>query len=193
MLVSHTRFLDMPIMGLQTGKELAISDTPVIDKAALEIVAYKVDGPSLDIHPSYLRMEDIREISDVGIIIDSSDEFVARSDVISLSRLIDEDFSPVSMSVVDDTGSKLGKVQDIIIDTKTFRIEQLSVKLPFLQSFKNTELLIHRDQIVKIEDGQIVVASPSVTATESAPSPAYKNPFRSPPAPQPETIDQTRQ
>jgi uncharacterized protein YrrD len=180
MLLAGSRLLNAPIMGLQTGSELARMREPVINPATLEIVAYIVEGPLLDKKPSLLRIADVREFSDIGVIVDSSDEFVAPEDVIKLEEIYKLHFSPVGMNVIDEKRHKLGKVDGYTIETGGFVIQQLSVKKPLLKSFNEPQLLIHRTQITEINNDAIVVHS-----REKKPAPVmqsvrsqYANPFR---------------
>lgn len=180
MLLAGSRLIDAPVLGLQTGSELARTTRPIIDPAKLEILAYELNGPLLDLHPSLLRIADVREFSDIGIIVDSSDEFVTPDDIIKLGEIYNLHFDVMGMHVIDEKRRKLGKVTSYTIDTTGFLIQQLSVKRPFLKSFNDTELLIHRSQITEINDNAIVVHSqakipePVVSSVRSA----YVNPFR---------------
>ncbi|MDB5187081.1 MAG: hypothetical protein JWM07_553 [Candidatus Saccharibacteria bacterium] len=167
-------------MGLQTGSELARTSRAIIDPKNLEIVAYELVGPLLDQNPSLLRVADVREFSDIGLIVDSSDEFVAVDDIIKLKEVYDLHFTPVGMSVIDEKREKLGKVDSYTIETGAFLIQQLLVRRPLLKSLNDAQLLIHRTQITEINDTAIVVHSQA-----EIPEPAleamrhgYTNPFR---------------
>ena len=74
MLLPSTRFIDTPVMSLQTGSELGRTVRPIINPRELSIVAFELHGINLDYDPSLLRINDIREIGPMGMIIDSSDE-----------------------------------------------------------------------------------------------------------------------
>lgn len=167
-------------MGLQTGSELARTNKAIIDPKTLEIVAYELEGPLLDQHPSLLRIADVREFSDIGLIVDSSDEFVAVDDIIKLKNVYDLGFTPVGMTVIDEKRHKLGKVDSYTIETGAFLIQQLVVKRPFFKSLNDAHLLIHRTQITEINNNEIIVHSQA-----EIPEPAleamrhgYTNPFR---------------
>ena len=178
-------------MGLQTGAELARTQTAIISPSTLAIVAYVVEGPNLDHDPSLLLVKDIREMGDVGMIIDSSDEFVSDEDVIKLKPLYDLGFTVVDKQVLDEKRRKLGKVTDYVVDADSFVIQQLNVKRPLLKSLNDAELVIHRSQIVEVNDTEIIVKMTDIKATavvQRATTRAYVNPFRHS-NPQPETID----
>ena len=183
MLISGDRLLDAPVLGLQTGGELARTKNAVIDPSNLKVLAYELSGPLLDSNPSLLRIVDVREISDIGLIVDSSDEFVGLDDVIKLSEVFKLHFQLLGMSVIDEKGSKLGKVHGYTLSTSDFLVHQLSVKRPLLKSLSDTELLIHRSQITEINNKAIIISSdvempePLLESVRSS----YVNPFRTKP------------
>ena len=193
MILLESTLNDIPIMGVQTGSELAQLSTAIIDPATLSIVAYVVSGRLLTHHPSYLRIADIRELSDIGVIIDSIDEFIEPGDVIKIDEIVRLQFALKDMRVRDEKGTNLGKVVDFTIDTGSFYIQQLTVRRPLMRSLTDTELLVHRTQIIEINDKAIVVHSqakvPEPERTEVVGS--YVNPFRKPDSVT-DTIDQAQ-
>jgi len=180
MLVLGSKLNNIPIMGLQTGTKLASTKTPIIDPSNLKILAYEVEGPLLVDNPSYIRIADIRELSDIGMIIDSNEEFIALDDVIAIKKICELNFNLIGLLVVDDSKRKLGKVNDFIVDTSSFVIQQLSVKRGVIKSLSETDLLIHRSQILEINDYQIIVKSPTkkLESIEKIKELTYLNPFR---------------
>lgn len=180
MLITGSRLINAPVMGLQTGSELARTRKAVIDPKTLEIVAYELEGHLLDQHPSLLRIADVREFSDIGLIVDSSDEFVGLDDIIKLKEIYELNFTPIGMPVIDEKRHKLGKVDSYTIETGAFFIQQLLVKRPLLKSLNDTQLLIHRTQITEINNNEIIVHSqaeipePAIEAMRHG----YTNPFR---------------
>ena len=192
MLLPSTRFIDTPVMSLQTGSELGRTVRPIINPRELSIVAFELHGINLDFDPSLLRINDIREIGPMGIIIDSSDELISVSDVIKIKEIYELNFELVGLKVIDDKKRNVGKVTGFTLDASSFFIQQLQVKRPLLKSFGDTEFLIHRSQVVKITDDYLVVKSPDIRHKEAVAEPTgqmFENPFRKPAQPAPETID----
>lgn len=190
MLLTGSQLLHTPVMSLQTGTELAKTKEAIINPADLKIVAYEVEGPNLDQDPSLLLMSDVREFGDIGMIVDSSDEFVGSEDVIKLKPLYALHFTVVNKPVVDEHHKKIGKVEDYTVDVDSFVIQQLAVRRPLLQSLNDTELLVHRSQIVEINDDEIVIKSGELKQPEVVPQEGrhYVNPFRQT-SPQPESVE----
>ncbi len=190
MLLLGSQLIKTPVMGLQTGAELAKVSSPLIDPANLKLMAYILEGPLLSEHPSLILTNDIRELSSIGMIIDSSDEFVGLHDVVKIEELYNLGFKLVGMNVIDETKHKLGKIEDYSVDSESFVIQQLHIKRGIIKGLTETGLLVHRSQIVEINDKNIVVRS---TAKKVLPKVeveklSYTNPFRST-SPQPENSD----
>lgn len=192
MLIAGSRLIDAPVMGLQTGSELARTKRAIISPRTLEIVAYELSGPLLDIHPALLRIADVREFSNIGLIVDSSDEFVLPEDIIKLSEIYELQFELIGKDVRDTKKHRLGKVDGYTIETAGFVVQQLKVKRPLLRSLGDPELLIHRSQIKEITNTRIIVESELKTVEPVLKNvrDTYTNPFRKNPGTQPEHSDQ---
>lgn len=188
MLLPLDRLLQTAVMSLQTGAELARVKHILIDPRDLTIVAYELDGHNLDQHPSYLRPVDVRELSHLGFIVDSNEEFVGIDDVIRIKEVIDFGFDLMGLEVIDSNKKKLGKVTSFAIDSDSFSVQQLSVKRPLLKSFGETELLINRSQIIEVSDTTVKVTSTDTKEPATSPLREFSNPFRGTNV-QPEAID----
>lgn len=190
MLVPIRRFSDTPILSLQTGAQIAVLGDPIIDPRQLKITAFRVTGNKLDHAESVLHPEDIREISNVGIIVDSSDKLMSLEGLVRLQEIIDFGFILHGIRVVDDAGHKLGTVKDYAIDPESYFVQQIYVQPSLIRSLRVTTLTINRKQIISIDNRRIVVKSPSVKADEPLAqkvTESFRNPFRAPSPQQPES------
>lgn len=176
MLILGSKLIGIPIMGLQTGTKLALTKTAIINPSNLCIVAYEVAGPLLSIRPAYLRIADVRELSPVGLIIDGDDELIGKDDVIVIQKILDLNFNLIGMNVIDENKSKIGKIINYTVEAESFSIQQIMVKPNIIKSISKSELLIHRSQIVEINNSAIIVKSATVKPEQVKPS--YVNPFR---------------
>lgn len=181
MLILGKKLLGTPIISLQTGGRLAVTMKPIINPTNLKIIAYELEGPMLIERPAYIRIADIRELSNVGMIVDSIDEIVGQNDVISLQKICKLNFDLVNLTVFNKSKRKLGKINDFVVDTSSFVIQQLKVKNNFFNSFSQPELLIHRSQIIEINDKSVIVKDSVVKKTTKVQEPTpltFVNPFR---------------
>lgn len=183
MLILGSRLIEAPVMSLQTGTRLGQTTKPVIDPGTLRIIAYEVTGPLLTQNPSFLRTADIREYGRLGMIIDSNDELIGLEDVLEVEKYYKLGFPLVGMQVVDDMKRRVGKVDDYTLETGGYVIQQLNIAKGFFRGFNDTGSLIHRSQIVEINDKAIVVKSAinkSVSPVMENMRNEFVNPFRKP-------------
>ena len=182
MILLGSAVLNAEIFSIQTGGKGARTTRAIINPANLQIIAFEVSGPLIQQHPALMLLSDVRELSNMGFIVDDIDQFIAPTDVVRVNDVYQLKFDIIGKLVLDEKRHKLGKVIDFTIDTTQFLIMQLSVKRPLLRSFNDTEILVHRSQIIEINNDSIVVHSQA-----KAPEPelhevvgSYINPFRKP-------------
>lgn len=190
MLLTGSQLINTPVMSLQTGKELARAATAIINPHNLSVVAYKLEGQHLDHQPSYLRISDMRELGTLGMIVDSSDEFVEPDDIITDKHIYELEYTLEGKHVIDENKKTVGKVIDYVVDVESFVIQQLTVRRPLLKSFTHDELLVHRSQIVEVNDSAIIIkSSMSRVKAVAASGKQLVNPFRQAPQPGPVHIE----
>ena len=172
-------------MSLQIGDEIGRTSQPIIDPKQLKIIAYSLDGPLLNNQDeNTLMTEDIRELGQIGMIVDSSDTLVNPDDVIKVAETLKLNFSLIGLKVETKKGQHIGKVIDYTVDSSAFSVYQLIVKRPFLQGLNDPELTINRSQIVEIDDYKVIIKHDTETVkiepleSDASFAPNYINPFR---------------
>ena len=183
MLLFGSRLIDTPILSLQTGGSIGKTKKPIIDPAKLNIAAYYLHGPLVDkASANVLRIDEVRELSPVGMIIDSIDDLVDISDIVRLKKTADLNFELVGHKVVTKNGKRLGAVTDYTVDAGSFTVQQIIVRRPLMRSFNEPELTIHRSQILEIDDHKVIVKDEvkrvSTAAVKSGNMSSFVNPFR---------------
>ncbi len=123
MLIQSQQLVHTSVMSLQTGVEIATVKRVLIDPRDLTVVAYELAGRMLNESPSFLRTEDVREFGTLGFIVDSSDEFVGLDDVLRIRKVYDFEFDLIGLEVVEQKGTKLGKVQSYTTDAGSYSIQ----------------------------------------------------------------------
>lgn len=183
MLILHSKINQTPVMGLQTGSQLATIGEPIVNPANLQILAYCLDNNTYTNEKQIVRIAELRELSRVGFIVDSGEDFIAPTDAIRLKEIIDLDFHLIGMKVVDQNGNNVGKIVDFTFSLFNFTIQQIIIKRPFFRSFNTPELTIHRNQITEIDNEKITIKSnventPMQRVEKEEFTPNYVNPFR---------------
>lgn len=162
MLVLNTQLQNTPIMSLQNGGQLGTTAEAIIDPRKLQVVAYYAVGTRIQ-ESSVLHASDIREIGPLGIIVDSADNIMQLDeDLVRLQEVIDLKFEIIGLPVVDEQKQKLGKVIEYTLETEGFFIQKIHVSQSLLKNITNSNLIIHRTQIVELTDNYIVVKSSTV-------------------------------
>ncbi len=162
MLLLNTQLINTPVMSLQSGTSLGSVSEPIIDPRKLQVVALRVTGPRI-LEPSVLHTSDIRELGPLGFIVDGADSIMTLDeDLVRLQEVISLNFSLIGKLVVDDTKKRLGKVVEYTLESEGFTIQKIHVGQSVLKNITNSNLIIHRTQIVEITDREIIVRSATV-------------------------------
>jgi uncharacterized protein YrrD len=180
MLTLSSKLNSTPVMSLQTGSQLATIYKPLIDPVDLKIAAFYIDERFDKKQTQKLLMvRDIREFGPMGMIVDSSDEFIEKDDVINVKKLIDINFNLIGLEVIDDRKKKIGKVADYTVDSNDFVIWQLHITHGIFKSISSAGLIIGRKQIIEVNDTQVIVKSPDERVKSNAKfeNKAFINPF----------------
>jgi sporulation protein YlmC with PRC-barrel domain len=167
-------------MSLQTGTAIAHTGEMVIDPRQLKLVAFYCTGPRLDVNPAILNLGDVREIGDIGLIVDSADVLMSPDDLVRLKEVLDFRFELQNKPVVTKSGDKLGKVVGFALDSTSLYIVKLHVRPSGWKAFKTPELIIDRSQIAQVTDDEVIVRDAVVKdkATKPVVAPVIENPFR---------------
>lgn len=192
MLLLSDKLINVPVMSLQTGTELARTSEPIIDPRTLTIPALYVEGPQLDHSPSVLHVTDIRETGDLGFIVNDSDVLMSTDGLVRLQEVINFRFNLIGTPVYDDGGKSIGKVTDYAFEPTGYTIQQLHTHQSLFKSLSIASNIIHRSQILSVTKDRIIVKSPTIKerVVESAEAAkALVNPFR---GTQPEQITRRR-
>lgn len=183
MLVYSAQLNRYPVLSLHVGRPIAETLEPIIDPNDLKIVGFKVGGGVVGGEVGdILRTESVREFSDIGMIVDSEDVFVSRSDVVKLDEIMSLEFKLTGLKCVTKKGTKLGKIVDYTVEPTTFEIMQIVVQRPTFKAFIDPELIISRNEIVEVDDFKVVVKDEEdkirKRATKEDFVPNFVNPFR---------------
>lgn len=183
MLIYGSRLIGYPVLSIHMGAPIGWVDGIVIDPNDLRIVAFRLRDIRADEEVGeYLEARDVREFSDIGMIIDSTDALVNPDDVIKLSDVLKLNFMLPDMKVVTKKKAKLGRVIDYTLDTKDWMVQQIVVKRPLLKSLNDSELLISRKKIDEITDYKIIIKDELEKIKKAAEHeefvPNFVNPFR---------------
>ena len=186
MLINGSKLKNYPVLSLHIGGKTARTTEPIIDPRKFQIVGFYVDGPLVNYEENgnILETKMIREFSNLGMVIDSVDDFTEEGEVVKLDEVINLHFKLEGMKVVTKKKTKLGKVIDYTVDPSDYMILQLIVQRPPIKAFLDPELVISRKEIVEVTDEKIIVKDEEEKIKKKAAKedfvPNFVNPFREP-------------
>lgn len=182
MLIYNSRLLGMPILSVQDSGKIGTIANTIIDPDSLKIIALRIHGATNSEGGNILDIQSVREYSNLGLVIDSTDELVKDDDIVKISKVLELNFNLIGLKVETKKGSKLGKVLDFTVSEDNFSVAQIIVKRPAIKSFLDSELTIPRAEIVEITDYKIIVRDEEKVIKERALKedfvPNFVNPFR---------------
>ena len=112
MILLGSAVLNAEIFSIQTGGKVARTTRAIINPANLQIIAFEVSGPLVQQHPALMLLSDVRELSNMGFIVDDIDQFIAPTDVVRVNDVYQLKFDIIGKLVLDEKRHKLGKVID---------------------------------------------------------------------------------
>lgn len=182
MLVYASRLTGTPVLSMQSASRIGQIYSPIVDPDILTIVAFYLIGHQISRDTNILDTKSIREYSRYGMVIDSIDELVSKTDVVKISKIIDLNFSLPGLKVETKKGSKLGRIADYTISSEDYILQQIIVKRPIFKSFLDSELIIPRKEIIEVTNEKIIVKDEEKVIRERAANedfiPNFVNPFR---------------
>lgn len=160
MLLQSKNLINTAVISLHTGHPVGQLQEPIIDPHKLELVGFYVGGKWSEDHTEELILlsKDIRDLNPKRAMINSLDELAAKGDLHRLKDIIEIDYKLIQKNVRTESGKKLGKVDDFVIDNTSFEIQKIYVRQSIFKSMSDHSLVIDRSQIMEVNDNQVIVA-----------------------------------
>jgi sporulation protein YlmC with PRC-barrel domain len=151
---------------------VAVIKAPLINPDQLEIMAYLCTTAPKE-QTLVLLVRDIREHALDCLIVDSEEELTEPGDLIRLSPLLEQSFTPLGKLAVTDMGRRMGRVENYTINLDTNMVQKLYVRQPIWRSWFGSSLIVDRAQVIDVTPRQIVIRDTATPAPllvgESAP------------------------
>jgi len=159
MLKLSNSFKNISVMSLRTGAPVAKVLSPIIDPNNLKIEGFYC-ADSISRNKLVLLVQDIREQSNLGFIVNDHDVLTDPKDLVRLKSVMELNFVVIDKSVHTTDKKRLGKVTDYAVDISSMYIQKIYVGQSVLKSFSGGQLSIDRSQITEVTNSKIVVNDP---------------------------------
>lgn len=169
MLARLEQMVGSKVISLHAAGAIAEVAEPIIDPDKLTLAGFYVGHPKIRDQAQILLAQDIRQISPGRVFINSVDELTAKTDLVRLKPILELNFQLVGKPVVTESGKKIGRVSDYIVDTTSWTIQKIYIKPSILKSFAATNLIVDRSQIVEVSNSKITVSDATIAKPAVAP------------------------
>lgn len=99
MLIYNSRLLGMPILSVQDSGKIGTIANTIIDPDSLKIIALRIHGATNSEGGNILDIQSVREYSNLGLVIDSTDELVKDDDIVKISKVLELNFNIIGLKV----------------------------------------------------------------------------------------------
>lgn len=178
MLLLGSSFAKIPVLSLRTGAPVGRIIGHLINPHSLKVDALWCRVGSFP-QPHLLLIQDIREASIKGVIVDDRDSLVLPEDVVKLKNIIDLQFELITKKVLSGRHN-LGRVSDYAVDQSNFVIQKIYVTPSIWNRMKATALTIDRSQVLEVSHAYIKVKEARVA--DKTPKLVKRAPIYSPAA-----------
>ena len=180
MLILASKLLNTPIMGLQTGSQLALTGNAIINPENLQILAYQLKANSFSNEEMLIRIADIRELSRIGFIIDSGEDFILPTDVVKPEVTVTTEVVP--FGTTEQLDATLPKGQTKVVQEGANGERTILTEVTTVDGKQTSKVL--ENTITKQPVNKVIAIG---TKEEATPQPNAPKPEETKPAPQPET------
>lgn len=184
MLIKGSDILGMKVLSLHVGMAIAEVKELIVDPDNLSLAAARVDGPLIRGEVGeILDFKRVREWSKLGLIMNSTDDLAQAEEIVRIKKILELEFELTGMKVETESGRKLGRVSDFVLETDGQKILQIFVARPVIRSLIEPELIIGRKQIKSISNSKVVVKEATeqkLRENRQEFVPNFVNPFREP-------------
>ena len=167
MLLLGSSFGKIPLLSLRSSTRVGSIVGHLINPHKLKIDALwcKVGGFK---EPRLLLIQDIREVSPSGIIIDDVDVLIESGEAIRLKSILELQFELIDKKVISGRFA-IGKVADYALDREGFIVQKLYVEPNIWNKIKTNRLTIDRSQVPEVSHRYIKVKGSEVREKKVAP------------------------
>lgn len=157
MLRLSSHFANQPIFSVHAGGKVGELSRYIINPDKMIIEGFYVSRGGIETG-QILLVQDVREIAAQGYVINHEETLADPSELIRLKEVLAIEYELNGLKVQTESGKRLGKVEDFIVNDDGWMIQKIHVRQPTWKSMLQSALVINRTQIVEVTDKRIIVS-----------------------------------
>lgn len=163
------QFINRPVLSIHAGHTIGRVVQPIVNPHNLSIIGFYCQ--SLRSPESLILLpQNIRETSKEGFVINHEEDLAESDELVRLKEVLDLAYELRGKAVVTESGKKLGKVSDYIIDDIGWKVVKIHISRPAWKAVFESALIIDRAQIVSVSKRAVVVKDASVKSDKRVPA-----------------------
>lgn len=164
MLKMSKSLLNLPVMSLRLGGQIATAEAPIINPHNLKIIGWWCSDQDAK-NKLVLLSDEIREVMPTGLAVNDEDSLVEPEDLVRFHEILEINYQLVDKPVRTKR-QRVGKVSDYSYN-EGFFVQKLYVSRPIIKVFTADDMvIIDRNQILEVTDKHILVRDTEIKATE---------------------------
>ncbi|MFA6296858.1 MAG: PRC-barrel domain-containing protein [Patescibacteria group bacterium] len=167
-MIDYNETIGATILVVSSNKEIGKINEFIINFETGKLLGFQLSEGLLK-EQRILRIEDVKEIRDGNVFVDSEMSVKPLNNFGLFEELLKKEIKIKDNNVVTESGEELGKVVDFEMDDISYRLEKMYVKTGFLRKLFKGQLIISFDKIVSISKKAIVVKDDLVREEQRKP------------------------
>lgn len=151
MLIELLNFSKMPVGALEEAEMVGKVHRLAVDPGEQKLIGFTVKTGGYFSKAYSVSMSDVVDVDKNGVVINSRDSMLQNDEIVRMSDILKKKFSIFGLKVLSKSGEKIGKVEDVVIDTNTGDIVRI-----YTTAFTKRRVF-ERSQIEKMTFLEIIV------------------------------------
>ncbi len=159
MSIKANSLINLPVIALNNGKNIAHIKDVVYDSATNKVTALVVDEKGWFSSAKIILIQDVESIGKDSIIVENESKIISANSEVDSSVALSsngDNFLDTNQ-VITKSGTKLGKVTDIYFDENTGILEAIEVSEGFLSDIMSGTKKIQIDNIITVGEENLIV------------------------------------
>lgn len=160
-LILASDLLRLPVASVETNSRVGSIELLLIDIDRSLVIGFLVTM-GLFSQPKFLALQDVQSIDRNGVVIRALNDLAHPGEVVRAKKILEQKIPIINQLVKNEAGQRLGKVNDLLINTETGEVTKYYIHGWF------SDRIISANKIVKITRPAIIVEDEETVKAEPA-------------------------
>lgn len=151
--------IHLPIIVLEKGNEVNKIKDILFSQSKKKVLGFLLDEGGWFKGAKILLLKDIHNIGKDAVIIKNEGIIMSSTKMPEVQSILDDEFHPFHMEVIDDRGNKIGFIEDILFDVQNGKIHSLEITEGVFDDLIHGRLKIPVSEEVAFEEKRIIVSA----------------------------------